>query len=364
MEAQTLTLKKSLTLLEDAGDYRYYHFADLEAVPLAEMEAMVKEAWAHDYRDRAILKFDEEYLRWLMPKDQFFGVWVTNRQGRGIGCEIGLDRRLKVHGRHLQASYVTLLTVVPRHRGKGVAQKILSHLTRLAVEVRRADVLISVFDDNAAGMPTVDKFLGANSIYDWSIVKSSPFLVWAASPDLREVDRYEPLKGAARIALAPGIRQMLEFRPGSETREVTWQSGEIDSNLGGAVVSFTQEQSLIPMYAGSRFGSAGVARANEGTVSYHVPEVMCPKLPDRKMCQIQRVDGPDPLGTLRAFNGEAFKRGSICTFLANTQGLPATLLLRAGFLPTDRRVRVAIRGPKALVETLGDLSGKWLVDVL
>lgn len=374
--------RQGLELLEVHGGVRYYLFEEPSSLPMAEICDLVNAAWEHDYRDRAVIRFDRDYLRWLMPENQFFGILALDDRGAPVGLELGLDRVIRVHGDRHRVSYVTLLTVHPEARGRGIAQRILRCLTRHAVEARGAELLISVFDDNAAGMPTVEKSLRAGEA--WAMTTSPAYPIWAAAPDLAEVDRYEPLKGAARLALVPGIRQLLQFKPkpvASGGRLSDEAAAALPAGPGGYAVAFEPEASLVAMYAASAVESARELRIEfpgpkAGSVSYHLLEVMRPGLPDRAMAQIQMIQpgaaapGLAPLGNrelvdaLRLVNARLFRAGAICAFLVNSTGLATRVLLRAGFLPTERKVRVALRGPRALINSLGELDGRWLVDIL
>jgi hypothetical protein len=363
-----------LRLLEQTGGFRYYFFDTPDAVPLEGLANVVLEAWRKDYANRAIFRFDDEYLKWLMPRGHFFGIWVTSDDGTPAGCELAIDRTLVVGGKTLRASYVTLLTVAPELRGKSIAQNILRHLTRLCVEERGSDVLVSVFDENAAGQPTVNKFLQTSSEYRWPMMTSPPFVIWAAAPDLREVDKYERFKGVTRVALAPGIRSLLEYRPGRGGQ------GTIGSGQGAGspsspsfAVGFAPDRSLPLMYASFTGESASELSVSlpEGSCScaYHYLDVMRPGLPDKRMCQIQLInrgnlDDASLLRAVRTLNDRFFGSGSICAFFANSCELPSSVLLRAGYLPTDRKVRFAIRGPADLIASLGQPRGKWYVDIL
>lgn len=362
-------------------------FTRTSQIDLPSLVSLVGDAWAADYQDRSIMRFDEAYLRWLLPDGRFVGVLAQDASGRYLGCEVALDRVVELPRegggtRLVPVSYVTLLTVHPDARGQGLAQRILARLTEEAIHLRDSEFLLSVFDENAAGRPTVEKHLGAGGAGEWKMLTSASLQVWAASPDLRVVHLYEPLQGAAKAALLPGIRRMLEFRGGGVRARA--HAGALDFAAGPAAprgrgsyaLRMLEDRSHRAQYRESSHPCAGQAHwvrapgAGAVAIDYHRSALMRTGLPDGKLAQIQSVgEGThrDQVAALRAFNASCFEQGMFCTFLVNTQGLPAATLLRAGFLPADRRVRVALRGPRARIEALeaaGGIKKHLSVDVL
>lgn len=361
------------TPLGEADGIRYWLCTALDRARKDRLAAVVIEAWRHDYADRAVFRFDADYVDWLTPAGEHFLVVATDEADEPVGCELAIDRLLRVGGEVRRVSYVTLLTVHPALRGRGVAQRLLDHLTTQAL-ARGSELLLSVFDSDAGGEGTVKKFLRTR-LGEWDLRLSRPFTVWAATPDLREVHRYEPFRGAARAALWPGLRALLEAparraRGRLEGFPVAWVPDRRDD----VAVEVVPSHGVSAMYPAVERAGAGSVRCVGASgepgcgIAYHVPEIMRPGAPDRRMCQIQLVHvppGSDALtASLRAFNDAMFARGILCTFLANTAGLSPLALLRASFLPTERKVRVALRGPRAVVERLGLSGRRWVLDML
>jgi hypothetical protein len=86
------------------------------------------------------------------------------------------------------------------------------------------------------------------------------------------------------------------------------------------------------------------------------------------MCQIQllRLAGRSRTAAmgLRAFNNEMFARGITSAFLLNASQASVWPLLCASYLPTERTIRFALRGPQEAIDALPDLRGGWHVDLL
>jgi GNAT superfamily N-acetyltransferase len=361
--------------LGEEDGLRYWACTSLDRDRKDRLARVVIEAWKYDYRDRAIFKFDSDYVDWLTPAGAHFLVVATDEQDEPVGCELAIDRQLRIGGELLRVSYVTLLTVHPALRGRGVAQRLLDHLTSHAL-ARGSELLLSVFDSDAGGEGTVKKFLRTKLAGEWDMRLSRPFTVWAATPDLAEAHRYEPLRGAARAALWPGLRGLLEAparrapRGRVEGFPVAWVPDRRDD----VAVELVASHGLSAMYPTVERAGAGSVRCVTGSgqpgcgIAYHVPEIMRSGAPDRRTCQIQLVHTPpssDALtASLRAFNDAMFARGILGTFLANTAGLSPLALLRASFLPTERKIRVALRGPRGVVQRLGLSGRRWALDML
>jgi GNAT superfamily N-acetyltransferase len=337
---------------------------------------LVARAWGHDYADKAVIRFDAPYLDWLLQGDRWFGVQVTDGEGRLVGCEVALEREICWEGRSLRGYFVTLLTVDPDHRGRGLAQRILGQLTEEALGRRGGDVLVSCFDAGAAGQPTVEKMVaGAKGAMG---LRLSPALsLWACTADLREADRYEPLKGLARVALWPGVRSLLAFSPDrgpapeAKPARLEDAAAEMPSGTGFA---FRPGEGLGEMYAAHDDGRAGTLRFEFGereavTVAWHVSVLAKPGLPDRLMGSVQFVRSENASArnlarALRHVNGLLLKQGCLGTTILDTSVVPRRVLWRAGFRPTPRRIRVAVRGPAATLEPFPALRGPFSVDLL
>jgi GNAT superfamily N-acetyltransferase len=338
----------------------------------AELADLVARAWGHDYRDKAVMRFDAPYLDWLLQGDNWFGIRVTDPAGRLIGCEVALEREIQWQGRRLRGYFVTLLTVDPAHRGRGLAQRILQRLGLEALNVRGADVLVSCFDAGAAGKPTVQKMI-AGAKGAMTLRLSSPLTLWACTADLRQADRYEPLGGLARVALWPGVRSLLAFSPSSDPglRATPGSLAEAYTPQGFA---FLPDANLSEMYRSRDDRRAGMRRflfgADEAVaIAWHVSVLTKPGLPDQLMGTIQlvlpeNVTASNLARSLRYVNSLLIKQGCLGTTILDTGVVPRTVLWRAGFRPTPRRIHLAVRGPAATLDLCPDLRGPFSVDLL
>ncbi len=338
---------------------------------------LVARAWGHDYRDKAVIRFDGPYLDWLLQGDRWFGVSVSDRAGRLVGCEVALERKILWEGRPLRGYFVTLLTVDPDHRGRGLAQRILRHLTAEALERRRADVLVSCFDAGAAGKPTVEKMVqGAKGAMD---LRLSPALsLWACTADLREADRYEPMQGLSRIALWPGVRSLLAFSPDTADGRLRAVPARLESSSSvysrPTGFAFRPGSALSDLYGNHADGRSGTLRFEFGpreavTVAWHVSVLTKPGLPDRLMGSVQLVLPENATAgnlarALRHVNGLLLRQGCLGTTILDTGMVPRMVLWRSGFRPTPRRIHLAVRGPAAVLEPFPALRGPFSVDLL
>jgi hypothetical protein len=152
-----------LKKIAEADGYEFFHFCgsggeggsggngegernSAAALPLAEIEALVEEAWAHDYRrsDQARFVYTRAYLEWftqrdcsdfLLAREKVFddpapaagagaGAGATcKKQGELVACLANSKRVLYLASERRVAPvvYSTLLTVSPRHRKRRLA---------------------------------------------------------------------------------------------------------------------------------------------------------------------------------------------------------------------------------------------------
>lgn len=353
-------------------DYTCATFDAANRPHTARLAELVARAWGHDYKDKAVMRFDAPYLDWLLQGERWFGIEVTDDAGRLVGCEVALERDIQWEGRRLRGYFATLLTVDPAHRGCGLAQRILRHLRDEALQLRGADVLVSCFDAGAAGKPTVEKMIaGANGAM--ALRLSSPLTLWACTADLREADRYEPLRGLARVALWPGVRSLLAFSPSTDSRlRVT--PGSLADASAPQSFAFLPAGNLAEMYRSRDDDRAGTLRFEFGatetvTIAWHVSVLAKPGLPDQLMGTVQlvlpeNVTASNLARALRHVNSLLIQQGCLGTTILDTGVVPRMVLWRAGFRPTPRRIHLAVRGPAETLDRSPDLRGPFSVDLL
>jgi GNAT superfamily N-acetyltransferase len=360
-------------ILEERDGICFTGYEDAATVPREELVSLLLEAWGQSYRSRAVWVIDREYLDWLTPPGCAGMIVARDATGRALGCELIVDREIEVSGRRLRAAYAALLTVRPEARRRGVAQGMLEHLTSMAIR-RGAEVIVAAYDSDASGQPTVEKFLRTSQQQQWSMRLSPAFPIWAATRDLTSVHAFQPLDGAARLALLPGVRGVLEVKRARAAagKSPVPRGCRIDAvcpePASRLAVRVLPARGLEGMYPASERAAAGTFAGSCGALAYHVPEVAKPGLVSRRMCQIQLTSCAHSARrlsrTLDEFNEVMFERGVLCNFLVDCVGYSRVGLLAARYLPTARRVSLALRGPTRLLSEL-DLSGPhWALDVL
>jgi GNAT superfamily N-acetyltransferase len=363
-----------LPLLSEEDGYIYHKFDAASRPDWAALEQLVGRAWGRDYTEKAVICFNNHYLDWLLQDDRWFGIQVTDRHGRLVGCEVALERQVVWNGRRLRGYYVTLLSVDPDHRGRGIAQRILRHLTEVALDERQADVLVSSFDAGAAGRPTVQKSV-ARVQGEIDLRISSPISMWACTADLREVDQYEPMIGLSRIALWPGLHWLLGFSPRPDEPGLTAHAASLDDVAdpcsdfgfgltGGPALMY---RSRTDNRAGTlRFSFADRERV---TISWHMVTLSKFGLPDRPLGMVQFVlpeaaSGRNLVLALRHVNRFLLGQGCIATTILDTGMVSRGRLWQAGFRPTPRRIHFAVRGWSAKMAELGEFPRPLSVDLL
>jgi GNAT superfamily N-acetyltransferase len=359
------------------GAYSYRLFDARSGPDLVGICALVGRAWSPDYGDRSVLRFDMDYLRWLLGGRRWFGIEVRDAADLLVGCEVALERRIIWARRALCGYYATLLMVAPDHRGRGIAQGILRHLTAEALDRRRADVIVSAFDAGSAGCPTVERSV-AGARGDLSLRLSPPLKVWACSADLREVDRYEPLSGAMRAALWPGVRRLLEFEPRGADGRLAASPSTLDEAAAAIAChggfGFELSGSPTAQYAHRDGGAAGTLRLEFGGaaavyVAWHVAPIARPGLPDRPIGTIQfaipdRATPRNQACALRHVNRLLLRQGCLATIILDAGMISRRVLWRSGFRPTPRRIRFAVRGRTRRLSVFPRFSGPFGLDLL
>ena len=363
--------------LSERGGYNFTLFNAATNPPMSQILDLVDRAWSHDYRGRAIIQFDEAYLDWLTAGNDWFGIAARDGDGNLVGMELALGRNLNWNGHLLKSFYVTLLTCDPDHRGRGIAQRILHHLTEQALEENQADLIVSSFDAGAAGRPTVEKSVSAGA-YPLALALSKPMSMWACTRSLREVDAYEPLAGVSRAALWPGIRQLLEFSPGDNvipadvrpTRPGRAAKDSSSSTGFGFVGSFD----LDAMYDERHGGHSGTWQIDAGhgqtaAVAWHKSWIARSALPDRQVATLQLMQCDalsrcQQVRCLRQLNQTFLNDGCFAVTALQTGSVSSSVLWRAGFRPTPRRIHLAVRGRETTIRNAGQLRGPFSVDLL
>jgi len=344
--------------------------------PLAELVNLMNRAFGNDYSEKCIVLFDEHYLNWLLSGDGWFGIGVRDASGRLVGCELAIPRDAFWNGHKLRAYYATLLSVDPQHRGRGLAQRIVNRLADEVFNRRGADVIVSTLDQGAAGQPTVAKSVQESG--DLRLQLSAPLNLWACSSNLREVDRYEPLRGVARLALCPGIRQLVECSPSSRDRQLSPRAISLADGLATAPPTpgfgFAAAGSPARMYRTNACqGSGTLAYDDHGrglvTVAWHMETVVKPGLPQTRVATIQFVSAGGAgerrvARVLRDVNRRLLDAGCISTAIFDTGMVSRRVLWSAGFRPTPRQFCIGVRGPKSRLERFGPLAGPYFVDML
>ena len=363
---------------ERRDGYVYSIFDDTCRPPIEDLIALTDAAWGADYKqsNRAMFRYDSHYLNWLMPDGHFFGVWVATEDGRPVGCLMHVERDLFCKGKWYRAFYGTLLSVLPDHRGRGLAERLMHRSFDWIFKERRADLEVGVFDIDQAGRPAITK---AVQRYDpaYTILETRPMPIWACTADILEATRYEPLEGISRVAMWPGFRDLFAFRPSADEKG----RALVPAPLADArdleqrfTLGFGAGTSVAQMYppatsddssgtVGFEFGSS-----QRCLISYHVLTLVKPGLPDGRLGMLQFVDpqGTSPANLVRALrtlSAALIARGCFTVIYLNAGTLPTHVLLRAMFLPTPRTLCFEFTGRREAVEPFRDLRPPFFVDM-
>ncbi|MDD9932447.1 MAG: GNAT family N-acetyltransferase [Myxococcales bacterium] len=357
-----MPLPADMELIERQNGYSLYAFEGTTPPATEPMMAMMGAAWGHDYDERAIFRYDEPYLRWLLPKAGSVGVLVTDSQNQWVGCIIGVHRELRWHGKPLSVLYSTALSVHPAHRGKRLAMRMLALLHQLGRERCGAGVLAGILDSDASGEPTVAAVVAEQG---WLLLESPPLTVWGCTADLLAMEAYEPLQGLARIALLPGLRSRAEFKTRRADRAVRLEAvspQELEpAELPEAPLVTLNCGALSEMYGQAHPERSGTLRAPDYGVSacYHVLTLCRPGAPDCLLGQVQLIYGGSArsgalLPVLRAVTARMLDLGCASVTLMDTGLVAGLSLIRAGYTPLPRSVRFILYGDTS------ELSGKSL----
>lgn len=117
--------------------------------------AMVDAAWRLDYQEDFRLDFSAGFMDRCTAQPGWFGVLVLDDSGAPIGWEIAMPRVLRTGAREFNAFYVTMFSVAPDHRRRGIGKQVLEGINEEAFGVRGADLIFSTFHGGHAGSPTV-----------------------------------------------------------------------------------------------------------------------------------------------------------------------------------------------------------------
>jgi GNAT superfamily N-acetyltransferase len=330
---------------------------------IAELCKLIRSSWDYDYPAQAINEFDEQTIHTLLERVGSFGITARDLTGRLVGCELAFPRTLRKGARTFKAYYVTLLTVDPTKRRTGIARRILEALTHEALNERGALLLCSVFDEGHAGLPTVQASTAL------VLLTSPTFRFWGRTSDLRLADQYERLQGLTRLALLPGVRQLVQGRRSGPIRALLNEP----ATLAGCdfPLAFEVDTDLLATYTSSE--RAGALRISCGTgascsVAYQLGRLRKPGLPTQRIGQIQYLvphsASPGQIAqALRVTHQALINQGCLFTVIAETGALAATSLLLAGFVPLERRMRFALRAREAVIRELGSIPKRALFDV-
>jgi GNAT superfamily N-acetyltransferase len=339
-----------------------------ERAPQALLSDVAMRAWAADYTDKAVYRFDAAHLRWLLSSGRGFAVIGRDPHGTPVACEVAVARTVRWGDRTLQVYVVTLLSVVPEARGQGWARRVLDAVTEEALDVRGADGIVSMYDAGQAGEPTVIAHAHRSGL---QLCTSPTYTYWGAVRDVAAPARYEPLTGISALAGWPGLRQLVQIRPervrGLPLRHTTATDALRPPDADLALQLGTE---LDPMY-GEEGGCIRCDTASGSVgVAWHGVRLTRTGLPDATVVMIQLLTAPGVrerhlAHALRSVNAFFLgEHGALAVTWLETGLYRPTTLLRGGFLPTDRRVRYAIRGPADRIADIRAPMQRCFVDML
>lgn len=369
----TLTVRphsSSLVHLSTERGIRYYRTDRLSKTLLRELIALTNEAWGHDYAERAVHHFDESLLRWLVSTPGSFSILAYDADHKLVGCELACRRTFFSGSERYPAYYVTMLTVARHARHQRIAQAILRQLSHVALIERGARLLFSTFDEHASGEPTVRRHAEDAGL---ALNTTRPLHLWMATSSLRACHEYEAFRGVERLALLPGVRHAIEWRPRKSRvlqRQVdpAFLNPHRDFSCG-----FVPDAGFRRSYDGASRNAQTIGfESLSGQRGYVVQRRLTLTRPDRgqrKLGQIECVDRGDlSEGALaRALRTVAVNdaaAGCIATILVESPALSKLTLLRAGFAPAPRSVRFAVRALADAAFELPKLDGAVFADLL
>ena len=344
--------------------------------PLNELMTLTNEAWVADYAvaNRAIFKYDKEYLQWLMPEGHFFCTWARSADGEAAGCLVHVERDFFCQGRWFKAYYGTLLSVSPRHRGRGIGERLIHFALDWAFEARGAELEVGMFDLGQAGRPVHVKSLRSYG-RGFDIVETGPITVWVTTANLAKGVRYEPLQGITRVAAWPGVSRLFEFHASSSDLAVTPvppMPPDHNRLANACTMGFGWTGSVPVMYAGNgpSGGTFGFAfGANERcAIAHHVVTLIKRGEPDGKVGVIQFIDRgtatvASNVRAIRHVTARLLTAGCFAVLILDTGVLPRRALLCARYVPTPRKVSFDISGQRERLESLGSLSTPYFIDM-
>jgi GNAT superfamily N-acetyltransferase len=354
--------------------YTYCVFDSGCRPPLDELMTLTNEAYVADYAaaDRAIFKYEKEYLRWLMPEGHFFCTWARSAEGEAAGCLVHVERNFFCHGQWFKAYYGTLFSVSPRHRGRGIGERLIHFALDWAFEARGAELEVGMFDLGQAGRPVHVKSVRSYG-RGFDIVGTAPITVWATTGNVAKAVRYEPLRGITRVAAWPGVSRLFQASSSDlAVTPVTPMPPDHDRLASACTMGFGWTGSVPVMYAGNgpsggTFGFAFGAK-ERCAIAYHVVTLVKGGEPDGKAGMIQFIDRDTAsvasnVVAIRHITARLLTAGCFAVFMLDTGVLPRRALLRARYVPTPRKVAFDISGPRERIESLGSLSAPYFIDM-
>jgi GNAT superfamily N-acetyltransferase len=360
-------------------EHAVYHLHEsLSEMDLREWSAVVERAWTCDYPGKARLLYDAERLRWFLQGPAWFVVTARNHGGTLCGFVLALPRTLFIGEVKLKTFLGTALSIDPAHRRTGVGRQLLAHFHRTALDAKGADLLVGTVDEGQRGI-TALKSAYRLSHPPLDIKLSRALSVWACTNDIETVHQYEPLEGMQKLARFGPLRKRLEFSPraangsGKDFVATRVSAREcMPSPPPAASFGFLMEEDLCLRYEPHANDMSGTTRVEFATgsvtIAWDAPVLVREGLPSRRVAFLQLIQNhgatrAELITALRHMNETFLASGCLSTCVTQCDQVPSTVLLRAGFVPTTRRVRFAVWGPNTLVESIPTLDGTGYIDL-
>ncbi|MEM1246340.1 MAG: hypothetical protein AAGK22_08200 [Acidobacteriota bacterium] len=356
-------------------DFEVFAVRTLEGLDLDRLVPMMDRAWKLDYAGEARQTFGHEVLKKLLRGDGWIAVLACTGEGAPIGVELALERQLAVGDRTLRTYYVTVFSVCPDHRRKGVGRRVLEGINRMVFEEEGAELIHSTFHEGYAGSPTVQSTF--DPIEDFAVCRYHASPIWSRRLDK---DPLPPLNRALRVSRAwcsSSTTEQLTLGPCGSAHPVNFKAPSI-VELNEWVrsefsVGFLFESSLRSQYLGEDGSQSGLlfyefGGGGRAALTYNLMPMKIDDHPLKPVGQIQTVmtRGCAESHKQRLLHHAALYLRSLGCFAATTLDLAAvpTAVLRAlGFRPLEEDlVHLAARGPAETVALFEDEAPPFFVD--
>lgn len=349
----------------------YKTYTERSDLPYEKLARLVQSTWSSHYRKEAIIAYDVDYLKWLTLAEGSLCV-TANCGSELVGCAFAYPRTVFSNGHEYKAYYFGILSTHHNFQNRGIGRELIIQAFRECLVHKNADIVVASFEAISPGWPAFLSALRHSSI-QFEQSKTEQFTIWGAVFDLKILNQYEPLKGLMRISLLPGIRNVIQYKKKSlDIPKVLADSSpeirESDYSFG-----FKTDFNLSPLYQTKTTKDAGTFlfefnKHEQCSISFKIEKLFKQGLPTVRAGHIQLVNAgktkrKNLIKAFRSMNNFFLENECLSAFSLSSIPVSPYVLLRSGFVPTERKIHYALISPVEKKVKL-NLSGKLYLDLV